>query len=199
MKLLKAVVGSVVLCSALAFSARPASASNAGSTACTGAPRTCVSLSWFSNGTYRMYITASMGTNMTTELTWQMANIYTSGPTHLEMSRSFNAGLYEVWATTTNAPSTGLVGWVECQVGSVTLGAHPNQRCGFQNLYINSALIDTSTGDPNYLAAIACHEMGHTVGLRHTTNTSSCLRNPPVAFSWLLTSHDRSHLVGYYS
>ena len=200
MKRTRLLAATALLASIILFTARPAAASNGGSTSCGGAPRNCISLSWYSAGQYRMYITASVGTNMVTELIWQMQNTYTSAATHLEMSRTFNAGSYEVWVQTYNLPSTGTLAWVECQVGSVTSGSHPNLRCGYQNMYLNSALgLDWGSGDPNYLAAIACHEMGHTVGLRHSSDTNSCLRNPATASFWSLTSHDRSHLVGYYS
>jgi hypothetical protein len=154
-------------------------AANAGSTTCSGAPRSCISLSWYTGGLYRMLIHPSVGYNMTVELEWVMANAYPS--------------------STTSSPSTGIVGWVECKPGVTTSGSHPNQRCSYENLWFNTVYLDTTNGDSNYLAAIACHEMGHTVGLRHSADTASCLQNPPIAYQWYPTSHDRGELAARYT
>jgi Matrixin len=174
-------------------------AANAGSTTCSGAPRSCISLSWYTGGLYRMLIHPSVGYNMTVELEWVMANAYPSSTTHLEMSRTYSSGAWEVRAATTSSPSTGIVGWVECKPGVTTSGSHPNQRCSYENLWFNTVYLDTTNGDSNYLAAIACHEMGHTVGLRHSADTASCLQNPPIAYQWYPTSHDRGELAARYT
>lgn len=42
---------------------------------------------------------------------------------------------------------------------------------------------------------IACHEFGHTVGLNHTTNQTSCM-GPPGTLYW--SSHDVEHINAYY-
>ncbi len=80
----------------------------------------------------------------------------------------------------------GLNGWNAC-VGT-TNGAHPNQKCTQQwvkiNLFYNPP--------PQ---RIACHEMGHSVGLRHSDDQASCMKSTAAGGnSNVLTAHDKSHL-----
>ena len=191
---------SIVLCSwGIVASSSAAWAGNVGSTACGGSPRTCASLSWYSGGLYRMLIHPSVGSNMAVELEWVMANAYPSSTTHLEMSRTYSSTSWETRAALTNQPLAPYVGWVECKPGSVTSGSHPSLRCGYQYLWLNSAHIDTVNGDSNYVAGIACHEIGHSVSLRHSSEAASCMQDPAIAFQWFPTNHDRVHLAARYS
>ena len=45
--------------------------------------------------------------------------------------------------------------------------------------------------------AVACHELGHTVGLQHTTSTTSCMRSGNQTVT-TTNSHDRAHIADYY-
>ncbi len=146
-----------------------------------------------------MLIHPSVGYNMVIELQWVMANSYPSATTHLEMSRTYSSTSWEVRAATTNQPLAPYVGWVECMPGSVTTGSHPNLRCAYQYLWLNSATLDTVSGDSNYLAGIACHEIGHSVSLRHSSEAASCMQSPAIAFQWFPTNHDRVHLAARYT
>jgi len=46
--------------------------------------------------------------------------------------------------------------------------------------------------------AYGCHEMGHVFGLRHTTNTTYCMENPPTGATRTLKPHDMKCLKLYY-
>jgi hypothetical protein len=53
-----------------------------------------------------------------------------------------------------------------------------------------------SWGTPD--AVIACHEVGHSVGLDHSLETSSCMVQPTSPTADDFSTHDRSHINGYY-
>ena len=90
----------------------------------------------------------------------------------------------------------GVWGWVWCPNTSWTSGSHPNKACRPQwlrfNLYWGSAF--DSQFERRYMA---CHEFGHTLGLRHISNTSSCMY-ANVATSRTLLSHDIGHINAVY-
>lgn len=86
-----------------------------------------------------------------------------------------------------------LYGWNAC-AGSVN-GAHPNQKCTMAWVRLNLHF----PLDNNMRRSNACHEIGHSVGLRHpapNTNVTSCM----VVEIWnlSLTGHDRNHLNAAY-
>lgn len=87
--------------------------------------------------------------------------------------------------------NNGLDGWNSC-AGTAT-DAHPFQRCSLAWNRINFYGSDPSW---NY---VACHEMGHSVGLRHTAGTTapfSCMKEGSnYAF---LSTHDDGHINGIY-
>lgn len=84
----------------------------------------------------------------------------------------------------------GINGWNAC-AGSL-IDAHPIQKCSVDWVRIN-----THYGPP--AQRIACHEMGHAVGLRHTTDQGSCLKQTSEGgTSEVLTLHDKAHLNGQY-
>ncbi|MBB3044477.1 M57 family metalloprotease [Nocardioides soli] len=73
---------------------------------------------------------------------------------------------------------TPAYGWTDCPSSATLGGTHPNRWCYGQVLRINYALAaawDTTWGR----RALACHELGHTVGLRHedaSDPSSSCMK-----------------------
>lgn len=86
--------------------------------------------------------------------------------------------------------NNGLNGWNSCR-GS-TSGSHPNQQCSLSIVRINK------TYNPP-AQRIACHELGHAVGLRHASNGWSCMKRSldGGTSSWL-SDHDRGHLADEY-
>lgn len=83
----------------------------------------------------------------------------------------------------------GARGWNAC--AGTAVFAHPNQQCWLQWVRIND-FYERPLADP-----IACHELGHSVGLRHTSNSSSCMLGPTPTTS-VLIQHDRDHLNAAY-
>lgn len=86
-----------------------------------------------------------------------------------------------------NFGANNLNGWNNCR-GTVS-GSDPNATCS-----LNRTNINTYYNPP--AQHIACHELAHTIGLRHTSTAGSCLTNG--ATTTTLSAHDRSHINGYY-
>ncbi len=86
--------------------------------------------------------------------------------------------------------NNGVNGWNQC--AGVTTGSHPNQVCSLQYVKINTRYSPPAT-------RVACHELGHSVGLRHTNANDSCMKSSADGGSAsVLTSHDKSHLNARY-
>jgi len=92
-----------------------------------------------------------------------------------------------------NYGNNNLLGWNAC-FGSVT-GTHPNQVCSIQFTRLNTAY----SANGSLSQYNACHEMAHTVGLRHSTDSASCLMTfASGGSSSTLTAHDRAHVNAQY-
>lgn len=79
-----------------------------------------------------------------------------------------------------------------------------DNECDWFRVFVD----DDGTGDPTNSAFLACHELGHTMGLTHKTEPytgSSCLRgftgadrNESRSGNLNTTSHDTDHIDTYY-
>lgn len=87
--------------------------------------------------------------------------------------------------------SNGLYGWSAC-AGTVT-GSGAARRCSVQWVRLNLSYVAPST------TRLVCHELAHTVGLRHTTATDTCVTEDiRDTTSATLSSHDVSHINANY-
>lgn len=64
-------------------------------------------------------------------------------------------------------------------------------RCDRWYVLFNTA--DMSGFDTSLLRSLGCHEVGHTVGLKHTGDTDSCMQTP-LTSTTRLSQHDRNHI-----
>jgi len=126
-----------------------------------------------------------------------MTTTYSSTNTDIEFTDIGNSTPSQgvlVWEV--NNPAASFVAWVDCYAGSA--GSDPSRTCQVSALYVNNDNINTSTGgNTNYQRGVACHELGHTVGLRHTSGTT-CMVNPASSSRLSLVQHDRDHLKAQY-
>lgn len=182
----------------------PAPLANFGSIACGGSPRTCVNVA----NNYAHAVRFSSLTDIpgiATETQWALTNVY--DPTDLRAYRDDADPYPDVIASDADYGNNGLLGWVECPPDNTgELGTDPYRSCRGQRLrynayyWFNATYYDTQTNRRK----IACHELGHTVGLRHWndyhTGTGSCMYNSPLTASTTgLSQHDRDHINAYYS
>jgi Metallo-peptidase family M12 len=85
-------------------------------------------------------------------------------------------------------------GWTSCRDGT-SAGRDPNRTCFFQVVRFNTRL-----SGPDRVR-LACHELGHTVGLRHTGDNTSCMLGSYTAGdggALALNRHDRDHINDHY-
>jgi hypothetical protein len=184
----------VFLLSLVSFVVGPANrawASNFGSTACGGAPRNCVSLgdnnyhTWYPEGVLGNQIPGMDVAVQVVMDDYERSTVLTTV--------KVQSSTLDVLVTDYPYGDNGLAGWAECLPGSPTSGSHPSRRCDRQKLRFNSdypASFDTFDDR----RAVACHELGHTVGLRHTALQSSCMKNPPNGSAPFLSTHDINHI-----
>lgn len=96
----------------------------------------------------------------------------------------------------TSAPTSWTA--METCAGFATFGGSGIRRwCKPHLLYMNTGFHWNDLDDPNERKHYACHELGHTLGLRHTSSTSSCMKDQYYAVD--LSSHDiTQHLEPEY-
>jgi len=89
-----------------------------------------------------------------------------------------------------------IIAWTQCQVGATTGGTDPHAWCRPQLLRydLSDTLAYDTVGERN---SIACQEMGHTLGLRHSSSTSSCMYYYRTTQAGLVTD-DTTELNGHY-
>ncbi|GFH38028.1 hypothetical protein [Streptomyces pacificus] len=179
-----------------ALMAPSAHASNFGSTSCGGTPRNCVNLgdnadhSWYPEGTFGNQISGIAAS-------FQEAMNDYEYYTDLTTTKKSHSTL-DVLVTDYNYGSNGAVGWVECLSGSSTSGSHPYKRCDRQKLRLNGSY-SSFYGNAHDRKSMACHEIGHTVGLRHRETDGSCMSNKhPSSISSLTSTHDDAHVNAYH-
>lgn len=91
---------------------------------------------------------------------------------------------------------TGFWGWTACASTASYGGSDPNRYCFPQVLKYDLS----NQGEFNLQSEqryLGCHEFGHSLGLRHSSSTSSCMYTS-AASSQVLTSHDVSELNSHY-
>ena len=91
-----------------------------------------------------------------------------------------------------------LTAWTSCPPEAQVSGSHPYKVCRGQKIHVN--LQNVSGYTVTQRRSLACHELGHTVALRHVDNpdAASCMRvnviNRPTTYS----GHDQNMISSNY-
>ncbi len=185
-----------MICSATALAtvigptATPAFASNFGSAGSSGITGTTNGVWLTTNASFvvgRISLTATYSAAVTTVMNNQF------NPTDLNVSiasPSYCDSSIDTCIFDSNYGDNGLNGWNACD--GPTSGSHPTMRCGTQWVRINEYYSPPAN-------RIVCHEVAHSVGLRHTQEQSSCVKSTADGGnSASLSTHDRGHINATY-
>lgn len=90
----------------------------------------------------------------------------------------------------------GLWGWVGCYSNNTGTG----WNCGYKSCRGMILRINQDTESPNYddRTALVRHELGHTVGLRHSSDRNSVMHAIPTRNNMSLARHDKNHVNACY-
>lgn len=169
----------------------PASASNFGSSGTAGVSGTTNGV-WFTNnsgwyiGKRALTQTYSDGLQDTvfTQYVPTDLDVFTSAPSSCP-DASYDTCVYD-----SAYGNNGYFGWNQC--AGTTSGSHPNQVCSVTYVKINE-----SKSPP--ARRVTCHELGHSLGLRHTSEQASCVKETAAGGnSESLSQHDKDHINARY-
>ncbi|WP_328475846.1 matrixin family metalloprotease [Actinoplanes sp. NBC_00393] len=122
--------------------------------------------------------------------------------TDMTVYRNESDSLPDVWVHDFDYGASGWLGIARCPANNTgTGGSHPNRWCRGQNIIMNSWYYwNTTYLDTEFTRRVlACHELGHTVGLQHSDDTNSCMYTyPRSATGSILQAHDIAHVNARY-
>ncbi len=102
----------------------------------------------------------------------------------------------DVWATNGTFGINGAWAWTQCTASTLVTygGTDPRRWCRPQELLPNDSY--SQTGPQKNV--ITCHEMGHTLGLRHSNEASgSCMKKDQRTIG-TISAHDHAMLAALY-
>jgi hypothetical protein len=147
-------------------------------------PSNCVSLANNSTHALRPLSLGDQWPGVDVATQFAIDSIY--NPTDLTVYTSNTDPSPDVWALDGFYGQNGVFAWVDCPSGnSGTGGAGSLQWCRGQTLNYNASLLASYPTGLGGLNGLACHELGHTIGLRHNTHptlpqgATSCTRTFP--------------------
>ena len=174
----------VALIASLTVASVPAVASNFGTSGQAGTSGTTNGV-WLTNNL--AFIVGLR--NLTTASAAGVANVEdTFDSTDLSFSDSAVSSCpdssYDVCVYDANYGDNGLRGWNAC--AGTTTGQHQAQVCSLAWVRFNTTYSSNKTN-------LACHELGHSVGLRHESHAASCMQTP-LSGTLTLNAHDKDQI-----
>ena len=162
---------------------------------CGGTPRNCVSVA--DNATHLVYF-SSVGEGMYNATINTMNEDY--NPTDMNMWSTTYWQTADVWVYDADYGQNGAAGWVDCPANAPQgVNARGDAWCKNQTLKYNiTAAYRPFWEDAGSRAYLACHEMGHTMGLQHWWGSGTCMFPDAPNGPQNLDPVDRGHINGYY-
>lgn len=181
-----------------------------GSNACTpdfpGGPDNCVSLT--EDNTHNIYFGYGLSQNMQTAVRESLTYDYAPTDLFTQVVTNYTSNT-DVGVWQDDYGQNGYAGWVDCPSTFATQGGtNPNRWCTGQDLRFNkNQNYDQFFSTAARRARMACHELGHTVGLRHwqpgdtennAENADNCMLQNDPAGPQTLNGDQRGHINAEY-
>ena len=211
------VAGLVAILWVSAFQSSVAGADNFGSSTsqnwdtCSNWWRPCadVTLTFESNV---LWSPQDLTPNVLAAFQWAASNNY--NPTDMTWTQVGTGPLVDVYMYDNDWGNNDAIGWHRCPLYAQSVGSDPARRCRGQEVHMSMWYATNGErpwlypdGSVNWgrLVRTTTHEVGHSVGLKHSADTSSPMcafdMSDPFICNWSavwLTTHDVSHVNGNY-
>ena len=147
------------------------------------------------NGDHAVYFGTPEINKTTADMQWVLDNVY-NPIRDISAWNTADASIADVRYYDYEFGLNGIYGWTTCASGAAYGGSYPSRWCKPQNLNLNisySAVYDTQTER----RSIACHELGHTLGLQHAPDWSTCMYDGYYVSTWI-NAHEVDHINAQY-
>jgi hypothetical protein len=149
-------------------------------------PGACGGACFYADNSTETFFYNGLGVSNIGTMEWARARIeYTDMTTQLQTS-SFNNDT-DIVTYDDNYATSSWWGWWACDV----LVSGSSTKCNRGHVLLNLRF-----GNAPY--ALTCQEVGHGVGLDHSTSTGSCMYPYASQAASDFDSHDKGHINGYY-
>ena len=145
---------------------------------------------------------------ITAQVRWAMANYNSvAPPVQMVEFYPFPPNYSDVLVSATTSPNYALA-WTQCNSGATYGGSDASHTrwCTPQKLVYNLSYEASHFPTDNAKRYIACHELGHTVGLRHPLSSEpqvTCMRNAGISPKYVPTytttsTTERAQIASHY-
>lgn len=136
------------------------------------------------NGEHYLYF-ASLASAQASSTLWIMANRF-SVQTDVNMYQGLDFSDNDARIYDYLYGSNGFWAWTICPTGSAKGGVDPDRWCRPQEVRYNLTYYAEAYNTEAKRRYVACHELGHTVGLREAGSTADCM------WAWSVVTYNLS-------
>lgn len=155
------------------------------------------------NGTHRLWYAIAPTARIRTQTTAALHEVYGVPYSYINTSVVTTSGTEDVRVYEGGNFSSSYWAWTYCPSYASKGGSGRWVWCRPQVLFYNNGAHPTRFDSDDKVYGIACHELGHTLGLRHpddyTGDNSSCMYSVASPLRLDIKSHDEAHLFTLYA